>query len=153
MRMVNDNAERCSQYYKENKEERLRKQKEYYYKNREARLHYAREKKEQRKQYMSVWQKENKHLCNAINSKRRAVKLSATPPWMSSEDFKKIEEMYELAQAASDFFEIKYHVDHIVPLQGENVCGLHVPWNLQVLTAFENISKGNKMKTNYEDGV
>jgi 5-methylcytosine-specific restriction endonuclease McrA len=152
MKTAINNAERCSQYYKKNKEERLKKQKEYYYKNREARLQYVQEQKERRKQYMSVWQKENKHVCNAHSSKRRALKLSATPPWMSPEDFKKIEEMYELAKAASNFFEIKYHVDHIVPLKGKNVCGLHVPWNLQVLTAFENISKGNRMNTKYEDG-
>jgi hypothetical protein len=85
----------------------------------------------------------------ARNSKRRSHLLNAIPLWA---DYKKIENIYSISHAMTIKTGIKYHVDHIIPLRGDGVCGLHVPWNLQVLTAFENISKGNRMNIKYEDG-
>ena len=76
--------------------------------------------------------------------KRRINKLLATPSWLSIKQKLEIGELYYLAMELEEETGIKYHVDHIVPLQGNNVCGLHVPWNLQVIPASENLSKGNR---------
>ena len=86
-----------------------------------------------RKKYYST--KEGKAKMNAKTNKRRADKINAIVGWTNLEAIK---EIYKNCPKG-------YHVDHIVPLRGVNVCGLHVENNLQYLTAQENISKGNKL--------
>jgi len=83
------------------------------------------------------WRKKDNFLIphKIRQAKRRADKLNATPKWANLE---KIKEIYKNCPKG-------YHVDHYFPLQGENVCGLHVENNLQYLTARQNISKGNKL--------
>lgn len=74
----------------------------------------------------------------AYTAKRHAARLRALPPWRGEWDVTKANEaIYEGAPQGM-------HVDHIVPLQGDAVCGLHVPWNLQILPPAENIRKGNR---------
>jgi len=73
----------------------------------------------------------------------RKVK-QATPKWLTLEQKRDIENIYWLAKDLQSVSGQTYHVDHIVPLKGQNVCGLHVPWNLQVLPSDINMSKGNK---------
>lgn len=73
---------------------------------------------------------------------RRTRKMRATPAWV---DLEAINKIYQEAYAKSVFDNLKYHVDHIVPLQHPLVCGLHVPWNLRIVPAEENLSKGNKL--------
>jgi hypothetical protein len=98
--------------------------------------------------YQRSYRLTNKARLAAITAKRRAAKLQATPSWLTKEEFVQIEEMYECAVAFKLYTGEEYHVDHIVPLQGKNVCGLHVPWNLQLLSAHENKSKSNKLLEN-----
>jgi hypothetical protein len=77
-------------------------------------------------------------------ARRRASKLSATPAWLCEEHKQKIDYFYWLARDLTTVSGETYHVDHIVPLKGKSVCGLHVPWNLQILPADINLSKSNK---------
>lgn len=79
------------------------------------------------------------------DAKRNANKLNATPSWLSTEQKLEILKIYEKASIQTATTGIKYEVDHIIPLQGVEVCGLHVPWNLQILTKSENCSKSNKL--------
>jgi hypothetical protein len=96
------------------------------------------------REYMLNWQKENPELFRHHSSKRKAAKLQAIPKFANLD---KIKEVYQEAAELQKQDGIPRHVDHIIPLQGKNVCGLHVETNLQILTAEENILKSNKFKT------
>lgn len=78
-------------------------------------------------------------------AKRRTQKLNAKPSWLTEEHLFYIEEAYHLSNKRKQLTNITWNVDHIIPLQGKKVCGLHVPWNLQVITSSENFRKGNRI--------
>jgi len=80
-----------------------------------------------------------RYVLNRAN--RRAAQEQATPPWLTAVDKAKIAEYYEIAKAKEMQTGDKFHVDHMIPIFNPEVCGLHVPWNLQVITAKENLSK------------
>ena len=86
-------------------------------------------------QRLKDWRVRNRGYVCYLNNKRRVAKLMATPPWV---DEAAILAIYESCPKGM-------HVDHIEPLQGRNLCGLHVPWNLQYLTPQENSSKSNRV--------
>lgn len=90
-----------------------------------------------------IWRKLNPHKVTSKNARRRASKKLATPNWLTEDHKAEIEKFYILARDCQTITGEPYHVDHIVPLKGKDVCGLHVPWNLQVLPADVNLSKSN----------
>jgi hypothetical protein len=94
------------------------------------------------------WSKSNRHKANATVAKYKATKLRSTPKWLTEQQLLEIQEFYLLAQELAWLNQdgSVFHVDHIVPLQGKNVSGLHVPWNLQLLHYSQNSSKGNRVK-------
>lgn len=87
------------------------------------------------KKVAAAYRKNNLHRQAANEARRRAAKLRATPAWA---DLEKIRTIYEDAQKQG------MEVDHVVPLRGRTVCGLHVENNLQLLTKKENGSKNNR---------
>lgn len=125
--------ERHTQRWIENRDELLAKRKERKESSpevRQALLEYGREHYRQNKSaYLAKW------------AKRRAQKLQATPGWA---DLKAIEAIYVEAKRLTEETGVQHEVDHVVPLNGKNVCGLHVEWNLQILTWAANRSKSNK---------
>lgn len=88
--------------------------------------------------------RKNRAAAYERRGRRRASEISATPRWLSFIQKAQVTEVYDIAFAREMQTGIKQHVDHIVPLRNKAVCGLHVPWNLQVLTADENLSKRNR---------
>lgn len=109
-------------FYKKNKRSELERNKIWWKKN-----------KDYHRKLMRDHFKNNKEYYKAKNAKRRAIKVSATPPWA---DLEGILFFYIFCPAGC-------HVDHIIPLQGDIVTGLHTLENLQYLPASKNLSKGN----------
>ena len=88
----------------------------------------------------------NPGVTNANTAKRRAALLQRTPKWLNKEQLKAIQKVYILASEITKNTGVEMHVDHIIPLQGKIISGLHVPWNLQIIPGRLNEAKGNKIK-------
>jgi len=88
------------------------------------------------------WNKNNKPIKASLECKRRAAQLQRTPKW--DPDAHLIVAKYQLAAMLTQASGIPHHVDHIIPLQGKNVSGLHTFSNLRVIPGTENVKKSNK---------
>ena len=145
------------------KEYFLVKRKEYYWNNREKAIlesklwreanpdkkiasrkaEYAKNST-QAKEAARVYRKENPAKINAWSRKHQLARIQRTPRWLTDFDFLRIECFYSVAAMRNKNDSQEWEVDHIIPLQGKMVSGLHVPTNLRVIPASENRAKSNK---------
>lgn len=123
-------AEASQRYREVNPEEASAASKRWYDANRERKL---RENK--------LWRRLNKAVVQQYGAKRRAQVRQAMPVWADIED---IVAVYRESVLLTQQTGVEHHVDHIVPLCGENVCGLHVSWNLRAIPGVDNMRKGNR---------
>ena len=144
-------AERQRQWYAENKEQANAASREYHREHRDELTAKQRERRENEPEwaahldaYRKEYYKNNKHKFIAHNALREERMRDATPPWLTKEQRTKMELVYRDAAELTLLTGVRHEVDHIRPIKGRKSCGLHVPWNLQVLTWRENSLKRNK---------
>jgi len=161
-RFYEANPGRYKEYKKQYRKDNAERQKEY-----DKQWYEANSKR--KKEYDKRWRRDNPAKNNAKGAKCRAQKAKATPlyvapPYKKTESKeqrekykdiraqmkKEIEAFYKEAQRLTKQTGIKYHVDHIWPITNDECTGLHVPWNLQVISESENCSKNNHLD---RDGV
>jgi len=130
-----DNKERISAYFKDRRVGKVR----------DALISYGSSYREENREMLREknreYSKDNRAIRNANYARYRANKIQATPAW-ASDKYMKL--WYEGAKIQEKLTGRKVHVDHIVPLKGANVCGLHCEDNMQWMFAEDNCSKGNK---------
>ena len=110
-----------------------------------SRAHYYRHR-ERELLRQKVWRMANRGVINAFTAKRKADLLQRTPGWLSPDDLWVLQEAYALARMRTDLFGFSWHVDHVIPLRGKKVSGLHVPNNVRVIPAADNLRKGNRLE-------
>ena len=110
--------------------------------NLEATRRYRERNRAARRAATTKWRQQHPDRHAAKQRLRIARELQAMPAWIEPRTFLGI---YAEAARRTSETGIPHHVDHIVPLKGHGVSGLHVPWNLQVIPALENLRKGNRI--------
>jgi len=118
----------------------------YYEKNREAVIARASARPaEEKRRLQAEYKNRNVDVVRADTSVRKRRHREATPKWLTKGERLQMRDLYVQARKMTELTRERYVVDHIVPLRGEEVCGLHVPWNLRVITQDENLKKSNKL--------
>ena len=144
---VKGNETRADYFREYNKREDVKDRKnEWYQENRETVINNAATRPAHvLREYRNAWKSNNKTQVLADNKVRRRKHREATPPWLTRKQKSEIRQLYQIAITMTQTTGEQYVVDHIVPLRSHEVCGLHVPWNLRVITQGENLKKSNKL--------
>jgi len=100
------------------------------------------------KQTINRYREENKSLFTRLQMERQLKIKQARPSWLTEEDMHWINAIYQSSKLIKDEYGVETSVDHMIPIKGKNVCGLHVPWNLRVVTRSYNSKKLNKLEEN-----
>lgn len=137
-----------SKYKQSSKDKIAAYLKEWRANNQESIINYRSEYKNSNKDKLQARKKSyrlrNPSKISSLNAKRRASKLERLPKWLSQSDIKYMESLYSSARRITKCIGLQFHVDHIIPLQGQLVSGLHTPSNLQIISSNLNLSKHNK---------
>ena len=143
-----ENNTKRAEYFKayNQSEKGLENKKRYYENNKEQVIaRSAARPAEEKRRHKKRYHEENPEQRKASTSVRRRRFRSATPQWLTKEQKTAMKQLYIEAQRVTKLTGERYVVDHIVPLISDEVCGLHVPWNLRVITQDENLVKSNKL--------
>lgn len=141
-------AQQMKRYAESHKEEIANYQEQYYLDNyeklRAQSNQYGKEHRHILNKAQRKWTKAHPDKKLAAVRKRQAAKLNRTPKWLTKSDYIEMEWAYAIARQRTQETGIKHVVDHIIPLRGKNISGLHCPQNLQIITQKENLLKHNK---------
>jgi hypothetical protein len=102
-------------------------------------------------EFSREWRSRNRDAMNALKAKRRADTLARLPKWLTPDEKWMIGQAYALAKLRTRVTGFDWHVDHVIPLRGKKVSGLHTPYNLQVIPATANLRKGNQYAAHQVD--
>ena len=112
-------------------------------KDRESSRKHRKLKADYYREYDAAWRDANRARYRAFHRRRQTLKVQACPIWLTEAQLAAMVAIYEQAERLTRETGILHEVDHIIPLNHPDVCGLHVPWNLQVLEREKNRKKSN----------